>query len=165
MLACLSRVWYGVGMTQSVQNRLRSVSSVQFACLTGSAASSFSSVRSTGAKCLRPVRSVQLNSSSSVHDLFRHWFTNYSIIFLRISMYQMLCEHWWWSTELPITAWGSYLPAGDRPRRLFWHLSTYLKSQVCHEILEYMKYSRLHLHKYYLDGLKLLKQMCDSTSP
>ena len=49
----------------SVQNRLKGVRSVQFACLIGSAASSFKSGRGTGAKCLRSVRLVQFIQFSS----------------------------------------------------------------------------------------------------
>ena len=49
----------------SVRNRFKRVRSVQFACQIGSAANSFSSVRRTGAKCLRSVRLVQFIQFSS----------------------------------------------------------------------------------------------------
>ena len=67
VLACLSGVWSGVGVTQ-IQFKivLKRVRSVQFACLIGSAASSFSSVSGTGAKCLHSVHSVQFTNSSGL---------------------------------------------------------------------------------------------------
>ena len=49
----------------SVQNRLQNLRSVQFPCLIGSIASSFSSVQGTAAKSLRSVRSVQFIQFSS----------------------------------------------------------------------------------------------------
>ena len=45
---------------------LKRVRSVHFACLIGSAASSFSSVSGTGAKCLHSVHSVQFTNSSGL---------------------------------------------------------------------------------------------------
>ena len=52
----------------SVQNRLQKVLSVQFVCLLGSTASSFSSVRSAAVKSLRSVHSVQFSNSSGPAD-------------------------------------------------------------------------------------------------
>ena len=49
----------------SAQNLLQKVRSVQFACLIGSNASSFSSVRGTASKSLRSFRSVQFIQFSS----------------------------------------------------------------------------------------------------
>ena len=64
VLACLSGVWSGVGVTQiQFKIALKRVRSVQFACLIGSAASSFSSVSGTGAKYLH---SVQFTNSSGL---------------------------------------------------------------------------------------------------
>ena len=54
-------VWCRSG-AYSVKNRLKRVNSVQFAYLIGSAASSFSSVRETGAKCLGSLHSVQFTN-------------------------------------------------------------------------------------------------------
>ena len=53
-----------VSDVNSVQNHLKRVHSVQFAFLIGSVASSFSSVRGTGAKFLSSFRSVQFTDSS-----------------------------------------------------------------------------------------------------
>ena len=47
-----------------VQYRLTKVRSVQFGCLIGPTVSSFSSVRGTAAKSIRPVRSIQFTNSS-----------------------------------------------------------------------------------------------------
>ena len=56
----------------SVQNRLITLRSVQFACLIGSTDSSFSSVRGTAVKSLCSVRSVQFTNSSGPG----HWHVN-----------------------------------------------------------------------------------------
>ena len=53
----------------SVQNCSHRVRSIQFACLTGLTASSFTSVRSRGLSV--SVQFVQFSSFSSVHELFR----------------------------------------------------------------------------------------------
>ena len=69
--ASLSGVWLWCRSdANSVQNRLKRVRSVQFACPIGSAASSFSSVRGRGAKCLISARSVQFTNSSGPDEQY-----------------------------------------------------------------------------------------------
>ena len=62
--------------TNSVQNRLQGVRSVQFACLIGLAVGSFSSFQSTAAKIFSSfssVHSVQFASSSDPDHLLSDW--------------------------------------------------------------------------------------------